>query len=120
MRKKIIPAFVILSIGILGHEVVNFYGNKSFSDTKSSIILANIEALAQDDDTPKTQKCTKAVITGTCYKEVETYINGKKVKMKQFDGIRIKKVEPYEVVEGSPIECKHDKITECKSGSFEG
>ena len=98
--------------------VVSFSFKKTNEVDPQSLLIENVEALSQTDN--QTQKCTRAKdgSTGSCYRDKEITINGKKVTYPEFAGTYIDEVEQYEVTTGSPIVCKHDKVHPCPQGTY--
>lgn len=101
-------AFVVAIAVVSGINVFNARKSEVLSD----IALANVEALAGYEDNSGLDadynNCTRATSWGNCYNSDGTWA-----------ALAIKSVESYQVSVGSPIVCKHDRITSCPSGTYE-
>ena len=118
MKKKIL----LMLPCIAAVAIATFVGTKSFKANASesnSLLMANVEALSEDTE-PKPQKCTKARegATGSCYRDKTiTLPDGKVVPYPEFAGTYVNSVEEYEVYPGSPINCQHESVHDCPSGT---
>ena len=104
MIKKVLKVAFVAAIAIVAG--INVY-NAQKTEVLSDVAMANVEALAQDET--GTGSCSRAISWGSCYN----------ISDKMWACLRIKAVEKYDVTPGSIIECKHDKVTECPSGTEE-
>ena len=107
MKKRLffsaLTAAVVLTAGYCGYRhVVN--------SSESDLFLANVEALSEEEQ-PKMLDCSVAIASKGCYKP-GPYGDVWVCEV-------ITDVRPYQVVEGSPIVCHHDIISDCPYGTFE-
>ncbi len=77
--------------------------NYSFSDLE----LANVRALSAQAEGEVT--CSRMKSTSNCFDK----------KTHKWKAVRIKEVEVYTVTVGSPLQCYHDKVTECPYGTYD-
>lgn len=97
---------------LISRNTIKPYSNNN------ALFLANVEALSQGNDDPKPQKCTKALISGACYREKEVQLpDGQIITMQEFAGMYVSAVKEYEVYPGSPIICLHESVHPCPTGS---
>lgn len=106
MKKRLffstLTAAVVLTAGYCGYRhVVN--------SSESDLFLANVEALSEEEQ-PKMLDCSVAIASKGCYKP-GPYGDVWVCEV-------ITDVRPYQVVEGSPIVCHHDIISDCPYGTF--
>ena len=73
----------------------------------SDVAMANVEALANDET--GSGNCSKAIAWGNCYDN----------STRMWRCLRIKAVQSYDVVSGSIVECKHDRVAECPNETYE-
>ena len=96
--------FVIVIALVSGINVFNAQKPAVLSD----VAMENVEALA-NDECSGTGSCSGAISWGNCYNRSND----------MWVCLRIKCVEYYNVTEGSILECRHDKVTECPSSTYE-
>lgn len=87
--------------------IAAFVGKKTIDSRayqKDGLLVANVEALTQEESNP--QKCTIAIIYGSCYDSHNLW-----------KGTYIDKVDDYVVYPGSPRKCFHDRVTPCPHGT---
>ena len=106
MKKRLffsaLSAAVVLTAGYCGYRhVVN--------SSEGDLFLANVEALSEEEQ-PKMLDCSVAIASKGCYKP-GPYGDVWVCEV-------ITDVRPYQVVEGSPIVCHHDIISDCPYGTF--
>ena len=104
MKKLINVLSVALFVVFAGYNV--YQSQKA--EVMSDIAMENVEALA-NDECSGTGSCSRAISWGNCYNRSND----------MWVCLRIKCVEYYNVTEGSILECRHDKVTECPSSTYE-
>ena len=109
MKSNLMKVAFVAAIALVnGINVFNAQKTEGLSD----VALANVEALAMDEnigDIIDYNNCTRAISWANCYKDDDG----------TGAALAIKSVEIYQVAVGSPILCKHDRITSCPSGTHE-
>ena len=79
------------------------------SSSESDLFLTNVEALSEEEQ-PKMLDCSVAIDSKGCYKP-GPYGDVWACEV-------ITDVRSYQVVEGSPIVCHHDIISDCPYGTL--
>ena len=105
MKKMFFRSLAVVAIAAVA--CYNVYQSNSVMNRLSDLALANVEALAEDNETVKYQDCTRALTTVNCYKP-----NG------MWAALSITSVETYQVEVGSILECRHDRVTTCPSVTY--
>ena len=107
MKKKFFaPLMGALVLGLSAYVGYRTYDAYVEKETESNLLLENIEALANEDETVIMQRCTRAKKYGSCYDDNNMW-----------KGTYIDEVEVYEVAVGSPIVCFHDAVHPCPEGT---
>lgn len=82
-----------------------YYTNKRSAD----LVLANIEALADDPEKVKMLNCTRASAYANCFDS----------KTNEWTCIVITEVEDYQVPAKSPLACDHAHTSSCPKGTYQ-
>ena len=104
MKKLMNVLAVALFVVFAGYNVLKAQKAEVMSD----IVKANVEALANDENSGS-GSCSVATSWGNCYDD----------STGMWRCLRIKSVRKYDVEPGSILECHHDKVNECPSGTSE-
>ncbi len=105
-KKKLYNLFVTVCIAgftLLGMS--KYYVNKKSVD----LVLANIEALADNPEKVPMMNCTRAISYANCYDS----------KTNEWTCIVITETEDYQVPATSPFLCDHAHVSSCPRGTYQ-
>ena len=102
MKKNILKATLVVAFALIAG--FNVY-NAQKSDVLSDLALANVEALATDDEV-QMQDCTRAKFSGNCVD-----------KKGMWAGRYVLEVEHYQVPVGSVERCEKESVHGCPPGT---
>ena len=106
MKKKIlVPILGALVLGLSAYAGYRTYGAYSEKELESDLLLANVEALATDDEV-QMQDCTRAKFSGNCVD-----------KKGMWAGRYVLEVEHYQVPVGSVERCEKESVHGCPPGT---